>query len=278
MAQTTVSIEDLARRLAATERELAASRRGRPRRRLSPARRQRRVATLIVGLLVALVPLSLLAAPVFSDLGTAAPEHRGNIQAIGDAGVTTGFADPNNPGQRLYNPKDNVTREEMASFLARLGGLGNNPPVVNALTAQSVAAGAITPANLSGAGSTTGQVLTSTGSGVAFQDLPTIQGPIGPPGPAGPSGATNATVRQATIALDPNASPPVTAATVSCLANERATGGGYTQTTAGPFAIGEDRPLFDPTTNIPTGWRVAQSAGFPFAATVTVYAICVPTP
>jgi hypothetical protein len=275
MATTTVSIEDLARRLAATERELAAARRGGPWRRLSPARRQRRVATLIVGLLVALVPLSLLAAPVFSDLGTAAPEHRGNIQAIGDAGITTGFADPANPGQRLYYPKDNVTREEMASFLARLGGLGDNPPVANALIAQSVAAGAITPANLSGAGSTAGQVLTSTGSGVAFQDLPTVQGP---PGPPGLPGATNAIVRQATTTIDPNATPPVTAATVSCTAGERATGGGYTQTAIGPPAIGDDRPLFDPTTNIPTGWYVAQPVGFPIATTVTVYAICVPTP
>jgi hypothetical protein len=36
-----------------------------------------------------------------------------------------------------YCPKDNVTREEMASFLARLGGLGSNPPVANALTAMT---------------------------------------------------------------------------------------------------------------------------------------------
>jgi len=92
----------------------------------------------VVGLLVALMPLSLFAAgPVFSDLGTAAPVHQPNIQAIGDAGITTGFEDPADPTKRLYNPKDNVTREEMASFLARTAGLGANPPVANAKTAQT---------------------------------------------------------------------------------------------------------------------------------------------
>ena len=84
-------------------------------------------------LFVALVPFSLVAAgPTFSDLGTAAPVHQPNIQAIGDAGITTGFEDPNNPNARLYDPKATVTREEMASFLARTAGLGSNVPVARA--------------------------------------------------------------------------------------------------------------------------------------------------
>ena len=92
----------------------------------------------LVTLLVALMPLSLLAAdPVFSDLNDAAEVHRPNIQAIGNVGITTGFDDPANPGQRSYSPKGLVTREEMASFLARTAGLGGNAPVVNAKTAQS---------------------------------------------------------------------------------------------------------------------------------------------
>ena len=124
-------IEQLEAQVAAL---LDAQRRPRPRRRLP-----RRVLPLaLVALLVALLPLSILAAgPIFSDLAAAAPVHQPNIQAIGDAGITTGFEDPNNPGQRLYNPKDNVTREEMASFLARTAGLGTNPPVANAKTAQT---------------------------------------------------------------------------------------------------------------------------------------------
>lgn len=89
----------------------------------------------LVGLLVALLPLAILAAdPIFSDLGAAAPVHRTNIQAIGNAGITTGFADPADPTTRLYDPKGLVTREEMASFLARTAGLGGNPPVANAKT------------------------------------------------------------------------------------------------------------------------------------------------
>jgi len=73
--------------------------------------------------------------------------HRGNIQAIGNAGITTGFAGPANPGQRTYNPKGLVTREEMASFLARAAGLGDNPPVANAATIQGYAANGIVRAN-----------------------------------------------------------------------------------------------------------------------------------
>ena len=60
----------------------------------------------LVALLVALMPLSILAAaPFFSDLPAAAAVHRPNIQAIGNAGITTGFEDPNDPTTRLYDPK-----------------------------------------------------------------------------------------------------------------------------------------------------------------------------
>ena len=98
------------------------------------------LSPVLAALLAALLPLGLLAAnPTFSDLGQAAPVHRPNIQAIGDAGITTGQPDPSNPGQFLYYPKDTMTREEMASFLARTAGLGGNPPVANAATLQGYA-------------------------------------------------------------------------------------------------------------------------------------------
>ena len=102
----------------------------RPRRRLP-----RRLAPLAAAaLLTALAPLSILAAdpPVFTDLGSAAPVHQDDIRAIGNAGITTGFEDPENPDQRLYYPTQTVTRQEMASFLARTAGLGDNTPVANA--------------------------------------------------------------------------------------------------------------------------------------------------
>lgn len=81
-------------------------------------------------LFVALVPLATLAANPFNDLTGGV--HDANIDAIYNAGITTG-CDPN----VSYCPNDNVTREQMASFLARTAGLGTNPPVANAKTAQS---------------------------------------------------------------------------------------------------------------------------------------------
>jgi hypothetical protein len=128
--------DDLAE-LRATVRVLQADLARLKRRRRFP---RRFLPLAVVTLLVALMPLSILAAdPVFSDLSDAAEVHRPNIQAIGNVGITTGFADPNNPNARLYNPKGLVTREEMASFLARTAGLGGNAPVVNAKTAQTAA-------------------------------------------------------------------------------------------------------------------------------------------
>jgi hypothetical protein len=83
-------------------------------------------AAVVVALLVALVPLSLLAANPFGDLNPNSV-HNDNIDAIYNAGITTG-CDPN----VAYCPNAFVTREEMASFLARTAGLGQNKAVANA--------------------------------------------------------------------------------------------------------------------------------------------------
>jgi hypothetical protein len=97
-------------------------------------RRPRRFAPVaLAALLVALVPLATLAAGPFTDL-TPGSVHNANIQAIADAGITTGCNPPDNTA---YCPNDLVTREQMASFLARAAGLGTNPPVANAKTAQT---------------------------------------------------------------------------------------------------------------------------------------------
>ena len=99
------------------------------------ATRRRLLPLALVVALVTLLPLSVvMAGPTFSDLAGAGEVHRGNIQALGDAGITTGLPDPNNASARLYDPKGLVTREEMASFLARTAGLGGNPAVANAAT------------------------------------------------------------------------------------------------------------------------------------------------
>lgn len=132
-------------------------------------------------LLVALMPLSILAAG-FNDLNDGSI-HNTNIQAITDAGITKGC----DPGVS-YCPNNLVTREELASFLARTAGLGDNPPIANAKIAHTVPDGSIGTAKLSPNGSTVGQVLTSTGSGVSWQSVGSGNGAPGPIGPQGPQG------------------------------------------------------------------------------------------
>lgn len=192
------TIRDILTRLETQEAELARYRAERAARRppraprpaggpRSGARHPRLVAALALALLIALVPASLLAAVTFSDLNTAGPEFRPAIGAIADAGITVGRDDPNSddPNVKLYDPKANVTREQMAIFLAKTAGLGGNPPVANAATAvnatnatnaataQTVPDGAITPAKLGAGAAAAGQVLTANGAGgVAFQPLP----------------------------------------------------------------------------------------------------------
>jgi len=95
--------------------------------------RRRRMAVLAGGLLVlllALSPLGALAAN-FQDLNPGSP-HNANINLIADAGISKGCGDTAH-----YCPNAYVSREEMASFLARTAGLGNNPPIANAATAQT---------------------------------------------------------------------------------------------------------------------------------------------
>lgn len=109
---------DYERQLAALAGEVAAMRRRRPRR--------RRIAPfLALTVLLALVPFSIRAAGSFNDLTGSV--HDANIQAIYDAGITTGCV-PN----VSYCPTDLVTRQEMASFIARTAGLGTNAPVARA--------------------------------------------------------------------------------------------------------------------------------------------------
>jgi hypothetical protein len=92
---------------------------------------RRALPLLLAALLVVLIPLGTLAANPFTDLNPNSV-HNPNIDAIYTAGITTGC----DPGV-AYCPNGLVTREEMASFLARTAGLGNNPPVANAKTAQT---------------------------------------------------------------------------------------------------------------------------------------------
>ena len=97
--------------------------------RRATGRRRLALATVLVAL-VTLTPLSLAAAD-FTDLNPGSV-HNADINAIADAGITLGCE-----ANARYCPDDFVTREQMASFLARAAGLGTNAPVANARTAQT---------------------------------------------------------------------------------------------------------------------------------------------
>jgi hypothetical protein len=132
------TLADLTAQLVRHERELARLRRHLtsaegPHWRGDPSRRAV-VGAILAALLLALVPVSLLAgsSQPFADVDPASI-HAPNIAAIRQAGITTGCV----PEQNLYCPSTSVRRDELASFLARTAGLGDNPPVANARTAIS---------------------------------------------------------------------------------------------------------------------------------------------
>jgi hypothetical protein len=82
------------------------------------------VAVTLTALLA--LPTGIVLAAHFNDVPNSNPFH-GDIQVIADAGVTAGC------GAGNFCPKDNVTREQMAAFMNRLGALGpGKVPVVNA--------------------------------------------------------------------------------------------------------------------------------------------------
>ena len=88
---------------------------------LPGTRKSRKFAVGILALLIALVPLSIFAANPFIDL--AGTVHDPDIDTAYNLGIANGFENPNDPNTRFYYPKQNVTREEMASFLVRTAAL-----------------------------------------------------------------------------------------------------------------------------------------------------------
>jgi hypothetical protein len=128
---TQATLSRLEAQVAALTSQLASTRASRDNAPRRLRRRMRFLPALVLALFAALVPLSLLAANPFTDL-VPGSVHNADIEAIYNAGITKGCV----PDQQ-YCPTDVVTREQMATFLARLGGLGGNPAVANAKTAQT---------------------------------------------------------------------------------------------------------------------------------------------
>lgn len=87
-----------------------------------------RAGGIMLVVAVVLVPVIVLAADRFGDVPDSNPLHD-DIAAIADASITLGC----DAGGTLYCPSDNVTRQQMAAFLNRLGALeAGSTPVVNA--------------------------------------------------------------------------------------------------------------------------------------------------
>jgi hypothetical protein len=109
-------------------RQLEEEGRGRPEGGRGGWRRRPRRTLLVIGLALALLitPAIALAAHQFSDVPNSNPFHN-DIAALVNSGVTAGCGGGN------YCPKSDVTREQMAAFLNRLGALApDKTPVVNA--------------------------------------------------------------------------------------------------------------------------------------------------
>lgn len=86
----------------------------------------RRPVAIAIALILLAAPAIVVASHQFSDV-PASNQFHGDIDALADAGVTAGC------GGGKYCPKDNVTREQMAAFMNRLGALApGKTPVVNA--------------------------------------------------------------------------------------------------------------------------------------------------
>lgn len=87
---------------------------------------RRAMAAIALAVTLVAFPLGVAAIHQYPDVPDSNPFHA-DIDAITDAGVTLGCGGGN------YCPKSNVTREQMAAFLNRLGALGvGKTPVVNA--------------------------------------------------------------------------------------------------------------------------------------------------
>lgn len=230
-------------------------------------RERRRVAWgrwlgLAIIAMLALLPTALAASDRFGDVPDGAFYHD-DANAIAAAGITLGCGGGN------YCPNAFVTRGEMAAFLARTAGLGGNAPVVNAATAitatnaitaataLAVANGAVTPAGLSATGSTTGQVLTSTGGGVAWHDLPA-------------AGGVAPTIRTGTGNVAAGGGVSGTAL-ANCEMGEMVVGGGHS---IAPNVTSVSTLASYPSTA--TQWTVTLANGTGTQFTITAYALCVP--
>jgi hypothetical protein len=104
-----------------------------------PRPRRSLLITIVMTAALALPAGVVLASHQFGDVPTSNPFHN-DIAALVNSGVTAGCGGGN------YCPKSDVTREQMAAFLNRLGALApDKTPVVNAAKLSGYTAGDLVP-------------------------------------------------------------------------------------------------------------------------------------
>lgn len=180
--------------------------------------------------------------------------------------------------EKFGRPSHATVVAYMALFIA-LGGVSYAAITlpINSVGSKQIKRGAVKNSDLGKSAVTTGKVKDGSLLAIDFEPGQLVAGAPGATGPQGPqgapgtngtngtNGATNVTVRQA--------SGTVLDASVSCLAGERATGGGGRQ--QGNGLLNRSQPT--PDTGTPTGWTVSANVppngGAPTGLT-TAYVIC----
>jgi hypothetical protein len=166
----------------------------------------------------------------------------------------------------------------IAVFLALGGGVAVAAGLAkNSVKSKQIKAGAVKRAELAANSVTAPKVANGSllGEDFAAGQLPSgPTGPIGPTGPAGVEGQAGATSVQ--TREGPQVTVPAgggNTATASCLAGERAVGGGW-RIFGGVSDLNDYENAPTPETGTPTGWEIVLYAPTG-AASVRAYVICV---
>lgn len=208
---------------------------------------RRVTATAAMVVVAMLMGTTLVSAGHFDDVNPNSV-HAPGIEYVADASITEGCR----PGE--FCPRDNLTRDQMATFIHRLSGNASGiDPSVNAHRLEGFSA-----AELMAAGGEQGP-----------QGEPGPQGPKGDPGEPGSAGGLETVELVSESNQVQNA--VVNQASVACPDGTMVTGGG------GTFSSGDEWVLRS-STPFAEGWTVSYITldGNPSSSNVTARALCVP--
>jgi hypothetical protein len=185
-----------------------------------PGRRARAVVVTaaLAAVVVVAASVGALAANRFGDVSSG-HTHAAGIGWVADAGITLGCGDGSD-----YCPNDEVSRDQMATFMHRLSG--NAPgtaPSVNAATVQ----------------------------GKTARDLQGQRGPAGPKGEPGEDGTIGLEYGYAEVEVEDD----LVAVFAACPAGKEPIGGGGGVDTPGWFLF-LDAPWYDEQEDV-AGWLIA---------------------